>query len=103
MSMSRVMQSFYGCLARRSNVARPSATDLRRNAMPSSPSSPQPQPGRERRTAASTATAPARGGQMQPMREFLPSKSKQNEAKILGFAWSYSPESGLFKGLRAKK
>jgi hypothetical protein len=40
---------------------------------------------------------------MQPEREFSPSKSKQNQAKKLGFPWFYSSESGLFKGLRAKK
>jgi hypothetical protein len=39
----------------------------------------------------------------QPKGEFFPSKSKQNQAKILGFAWFYSSESGFFKGLQAKK
>jgi hypothetical protein len=40
---------------------------------------------------------------IQPAREFPPSKSKQNQAKLLGFPWFCSSESGLFKGLRAKK
>jgi hypothetical protein len=40
---------------------------------------------------------------IQPERELRPSKSKQNQAKLLGFPWIYSSESGLFKGLRAKK
>jgi hypothetical protein len=29
-----------------------------------------------------------------------PSGAKQNQAKLLGFAWLYSSESGLFNGLR---
>jgi hypothetical protein len=39
---------------------------------------------------------------MQPERELRPSKSKQNQGKLLGFPWFYSSESGLFKALRAK-
>ena len=43
--------------------------------------------------------------QIQPARVFLPSKSnpsrtKQNQAKLLGFVWFYSSESGLFNELR---
>jgi hypothetical protein len=40
------------------------------------------------------------GPPIQPAREFLANKSKQNQAKKLGFAWFYSSESGLFNGLR---
>src|SRR5271170_7383311 len=32
-----------------------------------------------------------------------PSLAKQNEVKMLGFAWFYSSESGLFNGLRRKQ
>src|SRR5271165_2827562 len=32
-----------------------------------------------------------------------PSRTKQNQIKLLGFAWFYSSESGLFNGLRRKK
>jgi hypothetical protein len=40
---------------------------------------------------------------MQPAGEFPPRTSKQNQAKILAFAWIPLVESGLFKGLREKK
>jgi hypothetical protein len=32
-----------------------------------------------------------------------PSIAKQIQAKLLGFTWFYSSESGLFNGLRRKK
>jgi hypothetical protein len=32
-----------------------------------------------------------------------PNKSKQNQAKLLGFTWFCLVESGLFNGLRVKK
>ncbi len=32
-----------------------------------------------------------------------PSLAKQIQTKLLGFAWFYSSESGLFNGLRMKK
>jgi hypothetical protein len=37
------------------------------------------------------------------MRELVASECKKKQAKLLGFAWFYLAESGLFKGLRAKK
>jgi hypothetical protein len=40
---------------------------------------------------------------MQPEGELSARSAKENQAKILGFAWFYLAESGLFKGLRAKK
>jgi hypothetical protein len=40
---------------------------------------------------------------IQPAREFLQGQSKQIQAKLLGFAWFYSFESGLFNGLGPKK
>jgi hypothetical protein len=40
---------------------------------------------------------------MQPERELGARKAKENQAKILGLAWFYLAESGLFKGLRPKK
>ena len=54
---------------------------------------------------------PVSGGrQMQPEGERSanksqanPSRSKQIQAKMLGFVWFYSSEPGLFNGLRAKK
>jgi hypothetical protein len=32
-----------------------------------------------------------------------PNKTKQKSLDLLGFPWIYSSESGLFKGLSAKK
>jgi hypothetical protein len=32
--------------------------------------------------------------------KILPSKTKQIQTKMLGFAWFYSSESGLFNGLQ---
>jgi hypothetical protein len=43
------------------------------------------------------------GPKIQPWHEIRPRKSKQNQAKKLGFRWICSSESGLFNGLRAKK
>jgi hypothetical protein len=40
---------------------------------------------------------------MQLTRELLASKSKEMKAKLLSFIFKNFSESGLFKGLRAKK
>jgi hypothetical protein len=40
---------------------------------------------------------------IQPGGELGARKTKENQAKILGFAWISLAESGLFKGLRRKK
>jgi hypothetical protein len=40
---------------------------------------------------------------MQPEGELSAKRTKENQAKILGFVWFYLVESGLFKGLREKK
>jgi hypothetical protein len=40
---------------------------------------------------------------VQPKGELSARIAKENQAKILGFAWFYVAESGLFKGLRPKK
>jgi hypothetical protein len=40
---------------------------------------------------------------MQPAGESPPRKSKENQAKTLGFGWISLVELGLFKGLQQKK
>jgi hypothetical protein len=47
--------------------------------------------------AVHTASRVRLGGQI------LPSQTKQNQTRMLGFAWFYSSESGLFSGLRREK
>jgi hypothetical protein len=39
----------------------------------------------------------------QPEGESSARRTKENQIKILGFAWFYLAVSGLFNGLRAKK
>jgi hypothetical protein len=39
----------------------------------------------------------------QPEGELSARRAKESQAKILGFAWFYLAESGLFKDLREKK
>jgi hypothetical protein len=40
---------------------------------------------------------------MQPAGDLSPSKSKENQGKILAFSWILLAESGLFNGLAVKK
>jgi hypothetical protein len=40
---------------------------------------------------------------MQPEGELGARRAKENQAKVLGLAWFYLVELGLFKGLRVKK
>jgi hypothetical protein len=47
--------------------------------------------------------AAPRAGRLQPEGELEESKRKQMKAKLLSFAFMSFSESGLFKGLRAKK
>jgi hypothetical protein len=51
----------------------------------------------------SGAPAPDGPRLMQPEGDSSARRAKENQAKILGFAWFYLVESSLFKGLRAKK
>jgi hypothetical protein len=49
-----------------------------------------------------SAAAPIRQGELSPAakyRQAKPNPSKLIQIKLLGFAWSYSSESGLFNGL----
>src|ERR1700677_3586483 len=56
-------------------------------------------PGAARAPAPSRKRAPP----IQPGREFGENKSKEMKAKLLSFVFICFSESGLFKGLRAKK
>jgi hypothetical protein len=58
---------------------------------------------RPRRVGSAQPTPSRRIRPAAEQRQAKPSLTKQNQAKLLGLAWFYSSESGLFNGLRRKK